>query len=119
MDVFNHNWNQRMKTESFVNYTLNTDTPDTIQTLGVQKKDRKRKRFIKIKDNQQYSPALHNEALKYLRDHPPIRRDYLGYDEDQLEQVVLYRNGVLFKSPKLYDNSRPNSLYNLNYATLR
>ena len=138
MDVFNHNWNSRMKNEPFVNCVLNSDKqPERIRVRAVRSHTRE-----EMKKNPMAAAFDYRNIIGYVNDPGFIRR--LGRARDS--QVIWnnsYVNYLHMKSGRvmkpgtfysmfgtekrlptdiptpLYDNSRPQSLYNLNYASIR
>ena len=118
MDIFDQNWTQKMKTEPFVNYLLNSDqvTEDYVTTWWhipkklVKRKDRLRKHMKhRGKTYYKYEMPLNKAARKNLEKHPERVLKVAG------QMLVDYWQ----KESGLHDNTRPQSLYNLHYASLR
>ena len=114
MDIFNYNWTERIKNEPFVNKKLNYD---------------------KKPESLEYSTILHNPYLgsqtyktKYLysetnlrlyqnevkRPIEPAKPNYFYHYLVPSSAKINYR-----KIENLQQNTRPNSLYNLRYASKR
>ena len=120
MDVFNHNWTQRMKNEPYINTVLNSTPPEQIVIHNVQKFSRKRHRFVETQHPYPYTKERLYEAMSFLQNNPPERRDRMDSNDIQVERFDFIRHGRVFDGVyPLYDNTRPNSLYNLRYATIR
>ena len=107
-----------MKNEPFINYTLNSETPRDTRVIHYTAK-------MKMDVNT-------DDITTFYRMLPYSRMDYaltkymtrIPKNTDRMRYNTTYRDGKpqvsgkVYKS-KLYDNTRPQSLYNLNYATLR
>ena len=119
MDIFKHNWTDRMKKEPYINKVLNFTPPDQIVLKNVTKYMRKKHRFVEEKLPYPYTKKNHYEVVTFLKDNPPVRRDFMEHKDVQTESFDLVRNGQVLDEYPLYDNTRPNSLYNLRYASMR
>ena len=138
MDVFNHNWNQRMKNEPFVNYTLNSDKrPERIRVRIVRSKtaeERQKNPDAHVFDYKNHKGYVNDPRfMTNLRD---ARKSQVIWNEDYFNYLHM-RSGNVMKPgtyysmfgterilptdipTTLYDNSRPQSLYNLNYTSIR
>ena len=121
MDVFQQNWTQRMHKEPFTNYILNSkgQKDNKIKMQYIQFV-RRGARSVPEYDTQivDWNERAEQDAKEIVkRDEIRIKRG-LTDAPDQRNQYYGYKYEVL-KGGKLYDNSRPISLYNLNYASLR
>ena len=131
MDVFNQNWTNRMKTEPFVNQILNdfylsTEIePGRIKWRTIKKvKDPTKKNGVSYK-YKNYNNILTNERFTKAK-----REDlrWPGSMKAVFDKQYIISRSVkvkpeikrLWYTPQhMWANTRPQSLYNLNYATLR
>ena len=118
MDVFQQNWTQRMHNEPFTSYILNGkgNKDEKIIAEYIHFERRREPRYtyhVYPWDEEQESiikAGVNRDRLHVLRGKRGFADGYgLPYSHS-------YK---ITKSDKLYDNSRPLSLYNLNYASLR
>lgn len=102
MDAFKINWNQKMKTDMFVNKILNGDTKNDYVVWHEYDAPSRRRKYYGFNMDDASFIAAHKiyENLKYPK--PTDAADFTYYD-----------------TSKLLDNTRPQSLYNLRYASLR
>lgn len=113
MDVFNQNWTERMKNDPYTNKVLNLQTPRKLEYT----------RYRKYLGQDQYVPVsmpFQQRRLNIIKTWP-----ILPYDATKRRRNVYYLVDAKINDmnidyyDKLYPNSRPNSLYNLHYASLR
>ena len=141
MDIFQQNWTEKMKNQPFVNKVLNNhlvDIEEVPQDHGRIKYRLIKKYIVKSKD----TPA--RDKIKYRR--KTIDTDYTERRATRLkkypvlkptdkspnnEKWHILQKSIRIRKPapghniyhhsdiSLWANTRPQSLYNLNYATLR
>ena len=132
MDVFNQNWTQRMKADPFVNQTLNNLSTRPIR-IGIDVErhywDNKTKQWKK----QEMQYPYNQQSIRLIKrwkqipdDHPmdkPPPQRLRKSDNFFTRKPAIVRSSKThseeYKDDRLYPNSRPNSLYNLHYASLR
>ena len=138
MDVFKQNWNERIKSDPFVNKILNNYvietrrefTPGSIKYRAIRKikpkRGSKRPYSIRFKD---FDEEYTQENLDNLREF----RKYFSYPGKGRAKMdkIYYKPRSAKITPdhldithfrtknELLANTRPQSLYNLNYASLR
>ncbi len=129
MDVFKYNWTERMKTEPFVNYTLQQPRPNVWTeathyriwapyTPSLRQK-RKPPKGTKIVDGRYYKkkkmknryPDYYEKMIKPMVDKNP----------QELRDIKMKGTQMYTYPPEseLHEYTRPQSLYNLRYASLR
>ena len=144
MDVFNHNWTEKMKTNPVANFILNnydledevTKDPGFIRynlwRQRLVKTDRKNKRNQYIYDTEYdkenvgvfYSKKEHKKLRKFPRldkTKPRDRKYDTWYVKSKGRNVVKPSDIILpnYSENHYWANSRPNSLYNLHYPSIR
>ena len=119
MDVFNQNWNQRIKTEPFTNQLLNNIKPETIRVITRHTTNNRIRRMTR--HNYEFTKNIHEEVERDRQyKHPPYVKDW----EQNREYIVgarYHKKGVGYinYNPSQFAYTRPDSLYNLRYTSLR
>lgn len=122
MDVFKQKWNQRMQQDPYVNFVLNSDEreipgdPDRLEYYYfIPNKPRLMLPSIKEVDGQYYRKTRRKwtkKGLEAARDRQKrLPRGAQGIDYIYTDPIPL--------PTLLHDNTRPQSLYNLRYPSLR
>ena len=129
MDVFKFNWTQRIKTEPFVNATLNskrhTDKPYGIRYWrripgqeNVPNWIAARRTYlmskIQIHEGRRRKYGLHTTPI---RNYNTVKRNVNERNAPALQKLEILSDSI--KDPDAWENTRPQSLYNLRYASLR
>ena len=123
MDIFKLKWNERMQHDPYVNFVLNSDKrfiegdPHRIEYYMLFSKDKPRVMtpWIEEFDGQYYKKhrRIWNEKnVKYVKERVkdyPVAAQKIEYERTDPIQIP----------GKLHDNTRPQSLYKLRYASLR
>ena len=131
MDIFNQNWNQRIKTEPFVNATLNSKRTDIVPGAP------RYIRFWKMRSQDEWE-QLRLKPKKFEQYYDKMYAKYrIGYNKRMLQSIernVRQKNHDVkdYKiidienhppttkpNPDMWENTRPQSLYNLHYASIR
>lgn len=111
MDAFQQNWTERIKTDMFVNKVLNSE--DRFQKTHIRYRRRpkpdKRYKTYKSKWSQKMEDRVHRNITKDALK----QKHYRLYDEN------IGYNYISTEEKSLMANSRPQSLYNLHYASIR
>ena len=114
MDVFKINWNQKMKTDMFVNKMLNDD-----RTQLQQKYQKWSYNWVKgesIPGKIKVGPI--ND--RWYRKYEWLNEDtYDVFDDKRNFYYKLIDEPFMGQKRSLTANTRPNSLYNLHYASIR
>ena len=123
MDVFKLKWNERMQHDPYVNFVLNSDErfiegePFRIEYYGLFSKNKPRimTPWIEKIDGQYYKKhrRIWNDknvkfVKKKVKDYPPAA-----------QKIDYERTDPIHTPGQLHDNTRPQSLYKLRYASLR
>lgn len=122
MDVFNQNWNQRMQSDPYVNFVLNSD--DRVETHETHIKywtvyATKKPAFKIPKD------VIEKNGIYYRKRKSKFTAKNIRYADKQDKKLPkdLRKKEYKWSEPihykELHDNTRPQSLYNLRYASLR
>ena len=128
MDVFNQNWTQRMKTDPWTNAVLNSKRERVVsgkprflrywrgysqdEWNAVKYKQLEFEPYydkIYLHHRKKYSPERHNKVKQRVRRNP---------EQYNKVEVVSFAPSV-HQDPDMWENTRPQSLYNLRYASLR
>lgn len=140
MDVFQQNWTERMKNDPWANNFLNNyhlwtekESHDGgIKYRAVKKVEnpnrnsKKGKYIIKTKGYKSKYTKQNFQKIKHFQDYFP----FPGFDEAKVDKWYYYPKSARIKKPldiithyrtpeEPWSNTRPQSLYNLNYASLR
>lgn len=131
MDVFKFNWTQRIKTEPFVNATLNSKRTDIvpgapryINYWKVRSQDEWRRLNLKPTIFEPYYDKMY---AKYRMGYNPrmyevIKRNVENNNDDvnKYKTIDIEHHPPTTKpNPDAWENTRPQSLYNLRYASIR
>ena len=133
MDVFNHNWTEKMKDSPLVNKLLNNypvhDDRGLIEYTVIQKiKDPKYRNRFKTSQKHRVYPWSQRERRRFnfytdRYGHPPWWPGIEHADQGKtylVDDLTLnYREPGYYVDPKYHSNTRPHSLYNLHYSSLR
>ena len=129
MDVFKFNWTQRIKTEPFVNATLNskryTDKPKGVRywrqipgQQNIQSWNAARRTYLMSKiythEGSRRKYGLHTTPI---RNYDIVKRNVKDRNPPALQNIEIVSDSI--KDPDAWENTRPQSLYNLHYASLR
>ena len=129
MDVFKHNWNQRIKTEPWVNATLNSERvkpkPRNLDYWrpikasnnwwSASRKFRKSKVFTDRR-GKEHKYGLHRVNYK---NYQKIKKNVDTKNPSNLKEIKINYWPQPEHNPDMWENTRPQSLYNLHYAALR
>ena len=118
MDVFKHNWTQRMKNEPYINYTLNKDKKHHGKIRWKTKHIDNDYNLIETQMEQDMHEAA-DFGRKYFSAANIFKSNLYGMQLNKRYGVAGSLKLELQGMGQLYDNSRPNSLYNLHYASSR
>ena len=125
MDVFQQNWTQRMHNEPFVNYQLQTYHPTMKKKLKgwryMRKYDinqRKKHRLNIEVDGENFRPAF-AKLLTNKDNYKQVQERVKNYPPGMKKIAPQYKKESISKPPGLYEYTRPQSLYNLHYPSLR
>ena len=129
MDVFKHNWTQRMKTDPWTNAVLNSERialePRSVEYwrpikasnnwLSVSRTYRKTRVYTNEKGDHRF--GLHRTPYKYYQ---RIKKNVDNKNpRGVLKEIKINYRPSGERNPDMWENTRPQSLYNLHYATLR
>ena len=132
MDIFNHNWTERMKNDPFITKKLNNYPIRDDLSYRIAKKviSLKRGELFKVKYGTEYVPYNPRNVDIYKGNIKPERQAkrewFVGNinrrDMKLDEEYILPGSAIhhkITKTESYHANTRPQSLYNLRYATLR
>lgn len=128
MDVFKQNWGQRIQHDPYVNFVLNSDTKIDVEdptyvVYYVYYGDEPSKMnpgSMKEVNGEYYQ----KRQRRYNPDRLPFHRATALKNPVGLQEVRFkYKDGretpITTQETRLHDNTRPQSLYNLRYASIR
>ena len=126
MDAFKLKWNERMQHDPYVNFVLNSDErftdpePHRIEYWGIYNRKSKKNKGkdipddVVMHDGKYYKPHRKKFSERALdRQLKKSKKAPDGFNEVE----IIYKTDRL--PTQLHDNTRPQSLYKLRYASLR
>ena len=116
MDIFKYNWTDRIKKEPFTNYKLNSDKPRNKREIHYTVKRKRNNDEVSTHKRWLHYNPIALRAINYMPRAPQDENTMLPLAAYRVEERAKVTGRI--ENP-LYDNTRPNSLYNLRYASMR
>ena len=120
MDVFKQNWTQRIHTDPYVNFLLNTeDKYETHKDRVIYYKEYDKDDNIPITATKVDGRYFRRVWRKYTDRVYKERKEYIKTLPEHLRYLEVKWSDPVLLDRELNENTRPQSLYNLRYASLR